>query len=291
MGYRAGVFSLLILSLAKDPCLLRINVAIPGFLLPEGALIPGSTLLTQPILEHAFTVCPIPEGVPKVGASSSRPLIKESRRVAVVKAFEVAKKKSQDLVTKLAEAERDKKSAKAALDVVERRLRPNKNQLRQAEDELVAAKGSVASKCGTRPLDRAGVEAFSALRSAKNVYYPPAIHASGSSSSKADSASKVVNEGKDSPSKILPLAEVSFEVAKQTEDAKKVDDALKEPAKNAPKGPVKEKEASQCMEIVLTSLPLPPKEDPKGKGPSLTTADSTQPPKTQKDKLVIKMKS
>ncbi|KAK9991937.1 hypothetical protein SO802_026922 [Lithocarpus litseifolius] len=42
-------------------------VAVPGFLLPEGALVPGDTLLTQPIPEHALTVNPIPKGVPKEG--------------------------------------------------------------------------------------------------------------------------------------------------------------------------------------------------------------------------------
>ncbi|KAK9991938.1 hypothetical protein SO802_026923 [Lithocarpus litseifolius] len=139
---------------------------------------------------------------------------KESRCVAAVKAFEVAEKKSEDLVTKLAEA-----------------------------------------------------------------------------NFKAYSASKEVDEGKDSPSKILPLADVSFEVVEQAEDAEKVDDASKKPTKNAPKWSVKENEASQHMEIVMASSPLPPKEDPKIKGPSFTTLDSTQPPKTQKDKLVIKMKS
>ena len=44
----------------------------------------------------------------------------EAMRVAALKAFELAKKKSQELNTKLAEAERDKKSAKAALNGVER---------------------------------------------------------------------------------------------------------------------------------------------------------------------------
>ena len=42
---------------------------------------------------------------------------KEGRHVATVKAFELAKKKSQDLNTKLIEAYQDKKSAKATMDV------------------------------------------------------------------------------------------------------------------------------------------------------------------------------
>ena len=36
---------------ARDPCLHRISVASPGFLLPEGVPIPKGTLLTHPILK------------------------------------------------------------------------------------------------------------------------------------------------------------------------------------------------------------------------------------------------
>ena len=45
----------------------------------------------------------------------------KGRRVAAVKAFELAEKKPQDLNAKLIEANRDKKSVKAVVDVVERR--------------------------------------------------------------------------------------------------------------------------------------------------------------------------
>jgi len=58
----------------------------------------------------------------------------------------------------------------------------------------------------------------------------------------------------------------------------------------APKNPLKEKEAFQSMEIVLATLPIPSKEDPKGKSQVSTTVASTQPPKNPKDKLVIKLK-
>ena len=58
----------------------------------------------------------------------------------------------------------------------------------------------------------------------------------------------------------------------------------------APKDPSKEKEASQSMELVLATLPVPLKEDPKGKAQVSSTAATTQPPKNPKDKLVIKMK-
>ena len=74
-------------------------------------------------------------------------------RVAAVKAFELAKKKSQKLNTKLAEAKRDKKSAEAALNGVERQAEVQRKQLRQAEDELSTAKRQV--KVLTKKLEEA----------------------------------------------------------------------------------------------------------------------------------------
>ena len=44
------------------------------------------------------------------------------------------------------------------------------------------------------------------------------------------------------------------------------------------------------MELVLATLTIPPKEDPKEKAEVSTTAARTQLPKDPKDKLVIKMK-
>ena len=135
-------------------------------------------------------------------------------------------------------------------------------------------------------LDQVGVEASSTLRRVENVYYPSAICASGSLSSKADSVSKEADEGKENPTKALPTANISPKAVEQSEDARKVADTTKEVAHDAhlpsaaPKDPFKEKEASHNMEIVLTTLPIPSKEDLKGKGPTSTTAASTQPPKT-----------
>ncbi|KAK9991644.1 hypothetical protein SO802_026629 [Lithocarpus litseifolius] len=172
----------------------------------------------------------------------------ESSSVVVVKAFEVAEKKSQDLAVKLAEVNHDKKSIKAALDVVERQTEAQRKQLCQAKDDLATAKGQIktlakkleevekakeqAEQEGynvgvaeTEEALRAEVsEASSALRSAENVYYLLAIHASGSSSYKVDSASKEVDKGKESPRKTLPPIDIPSEVAEQAEDAEKVDD-------------------------------------------------------------------
>ena len=103
-------------------------------------------------------------------------------------------------------------------------------------------------------LDQAGVEASSALRRAENVYYPSAICVSGSSGSKADSVSNEADEGKESPSKAFPIANISSEAAEQSKDAEKAVDTTKEVAQdahlppNAPKEPPKEKEASQSID-------------------------------------------
>ena len=125
------------------------------------------------------------------------------------------------------------------------------------------------------------------------MYYPLAIRASGS---KADSISEEADEGKESPTKTLPTANISPNAAEQSEDSKKATDTTNEVAQDAhlppdtPKEPSKEKKASHNMKIMLATLPIPFKEDLKGKGPTSITVASTQPPKTQKDKLVIKMK-
>ena len=44
----------------------------------------------------------------------------KGRCTVAMKAFEIAEKKSQELTTKLVEVDRDKKSAKATLDVAKR---------------------------------------------------------------------------------------------------------------------------------------------------------------------------
>ena len=128
------------------------------------------------------------------------------------------------------------------------------------------------------------------------MYYPPAICTSVSSGSKADPVFSQAGESQASPSKTLPAANTSSKEAEHAEDTAKLGDINKEVVQGAalppvaPKIPSKEKEASQSMELVLATLPIPPKKDPKGKAQVSTTAASTQPPKNPKDKLVIKMK-
>ena len=128
------------------------------------------------------------------------------------------------------------------------------------------------------------------------MYYPPAIQASGSSSPKADTASKEADTEKESPAKALPLVQSSSKEAELPEGAEKLAEVTKEVAHDAilpptdPKDPSKENEAPHNMEIVLPTLPILTKEDPKGKGLASSTAATTQLGKTPKDKLVIKMK-
>jgi len=65
---------------------------------------------------------------------------KEARRIAAMEAFRVVEKKTQKLNTKLAEAERAKKSVEATLDGVEKQAKTQRKQLRQAEAKLATAK-------------------------------------------------------------------------------------------------------------------------------------------------------
>ena len=79
-------------------------------------------------------------------------------------------------------------------------------------------------------LDQAGVETFFTLRRAENVYYPLTIRTSNFSSSKADLVSKEAGEVKESPTKALPIANISLEAAEQFEDAGKAADITKDVA-------------------------------------------------------------
>ena len=64
----------------------------------------------------------------------------EGRRIAAVEAFSLAKKRIQKLNTKLTEANRERKSAEAALHGVEKQAESQCRQLRQTEDQLSVAR-------------------------------------------------------------------------------------------------------------------------------------------------------
>ena len=62
-------------------------------------------------------------------------------------------------------------------------------------------------------LSQAGVEASFVLRKAESVYYPPAIRASSSSSSKVDTPPEVANPKNNSPNKVPPSSNSTPKVA------------------------------------------------------------------------------
>ena len=62
-------------------------------------------------------------------------------------------------------------------------------------------------------LNQAGVEAYSTLKRAESVYYPPAIRTSALASSKTDTTFEVADMGKASPTKVLPLPDSPSKVA------------------------------------------------------------------------------
>ena len=112
---------------------------------------------------------------------------------------------------------------------------------------------------------------------------------------KADAASKEADIGKESLAKALLSVQNSSKEAELLEGAEKPVEVTKEVAHDAilplvePKDPSKENETPHNMEIVLATLPIPTKEDTKGKGLASSTTAITQLSKTLKDKLVIKM--
>ena len=86
-------------------------------------------------------------------------------------------------------------------------------------------------------LNQAGVEASSALRRAESVYYPLVIRASGPDSSKTDTASKVTDVGKASPTKVLPLLDSPFKVVEHPGVVEKEINTTKGVAPDATKPP------------------------------------------------------
>lgn len=158
------------------------------------------------------------------------------------------------------EAEKERKSATAALDNVERQVKSQQKLFHNAEDQLAASKeqivalkkkleevekakdqakkakeevekaweqaeqegydigvaeteealkAEVSGVCRTycaqvwdEALNQVGVEASSVLRNAESVYYPQAIHAPSSSSSKIDTPLEVANLEKNNPNKV-----------------------------------------------------------------------------------------
>ena len=99
-------------------------------------------------------------------------------------------------------------------------------------------------------LNQVGVGASSALRRAKNFYYPPTIHTLSSLDPKVDLVSKKVDDDKDSFAEVLPSTNSPPKEVEQAKAVKKEKDitkgAVPEATKPlvAPKDPSKGKEAS-----------------------------------------------
>jgi len=116
------------------------------------------------------------------------------------------------------------------------------------------------------------------LRKVESVYNPPAICTLSSTDSKIDPGSSEASQIEDSPSKAHPVANTSQEGVKQAKGTaeagnvnKEADQAFDLPLM-ALKDLSKDKETSHNMELVLATLSIPPKEDPKeAKMSTLTT--------------------
>jgi len=97
-------------------------------------------------------------------------------------------------------------------------------------------------------------------------------------------------------SKTPPAANTFSKGAELAEDTTGAGDANKETVQGTelppfvPKDLFQEKGTSHSMELVLATLAIPPKEDPKDKAHETTTVTDTQLPKDAKEKLLIKMK-
>lgn len=144
-------------------------------------------------------------------------------------------------------------------------------------------------------LNQAGVEASSALRRAENVYYPPAIRALGPLGSMAEATPKGPDLSKDVPAKAPPPSSNSHsKEAEQVRAAKKEKGTTKGVVPEVTKPPVAPKDpskVSESLKIVLATLSIPTKEDPKDKGPAFTTATTAKPTKAiAKDNPPLKIK-
>ena len=94
----------------------------------------------------------------------------EGRRIATVEAFHVVGKSNQDLMAKLTEEEKERKSAAAALDNIERQGEGQQILLRNAEDQLAASKEQiVAIKKRLKEVEKVKYQAEKAKEEAKKA--------------------------------------------------------------------------------------------------------------------------
>lgn len=132
-------------------------------------------------------------------------------------------------------------------------------------------------------LNQAGVEPSSILRKPESIYYPPAIRLASSSDPKADPISLEAGEIQGSQAEASSTANVNTALPRtgRAEDTLQIEDANKDAVQGSDLPPAipgdfsKEKENSKTVELVLATLSMPPKEDPKEKAKESSTAAST----------------
>ena len=117
-----------------------------------------------------------------------------------------------------------------------------------------------------KALNWAGVGPSSMLRKVENIYYPPAIRAPSSSSSKIDAPLEVADFEKQNPHEVPTPPSSPPKLAEQPKAGEKEVEMNKEVASDTnvppavPQDPSKDKKDTK-MEIVLASLPIPAKGD------------------------------
>ena len=227
-------------------------------------------------------------------------------------AFEGAERQAKIQRKQLCQAENELVVAREQIKVLKKKLEDAekaKDQAKQDGYDVGVAKNEKAFRAKVsgvcrvyclqvwnEALNLAGVEASWALKRAQNVYYPPAIEASGSSASQDDVAPKGMSPIEEIPTKDLPPPSSPPKRAEQTNAPEKGKEVPKEVApkmtksSNAPKDSSKGGMVSQSHELVLATLPIHAKEEPKGKGLASSATATAQPAKAPKDKLIIKMK-
>ena len=132
-------------------------------------------------------------------------------------------------------------------------------------------------------LNQAGVKPSSILRKPESIYYPPAICPVSSSNPKADPISLEASEIQGSQTEASSTANVNTFLprTRRAEDTLQIEDANKDAVQGSNLPPAipgdssKEKENSKTMELVLATLSMPPKEDPKEKAKESSTTAST----------------
>ena len=198
----------------------------------------------------------------------------EGRRNAAMDAFHVAEKSIQELKRKLQEEEKERKYAVASLESAKKQAESQRLLMRTAEDSLASSKTQIATlKKKLEEVDKARGLAEKAREEVEKAA-----------------------EAQGSPPRAPPVANTSSVGGEQAEDTTKAGDANQGIVQGTDLAPIvqgdflKEKETSQSMELVLATLAIPPKVDPKDKAQVPPTAADTQPPKDVKEKLVIKMK-